>query len=1312
MNWPTLRLRALWCWHQLLVLALVLLVLVAVVVGVSRQLLPVLDTYRPRVETELSQRMGLPVRLERLQGSWEGLDLKLQLHGLQLRDPQHPERTLLRVPIVELRPSLWQSLRYGEPRVDVRLSGLDVHLEQKPDGSMQLRELAGLASHDPQAAEQALRFALRQPLLALSESRISLALHDYPAVTLSDIDLVNINSGDSHRLAGQLRVPGSLEPLGLQLELQGDPLHWQQGDMTVWMHLPVLSLKQWLPAVEAGDIGLSALTGGGDYWLNFRRGALQSVQARLDWRDVVFDGARGRHHLQNLTGQLAWSRYDKGWQLAATQLRGRADDIPWPLPGLALKSDGEQVELALAHADVGGLAGLLAAMPALPEKLSVWLRDAAPAGRLSSLRAGLLHSEEAGWQAEWVDARVAALKVKAGKNWPGSEGVAGWLRWTPEASWLGLETRSAELDLPQIFRERVAVQALDGNLRLRRQDGVWQIDSDHLQLANADARGNAVFSLTVPQADPGAARLSLLAGIQEARAASTWRYVPWPVAGEAALDWLRRGILGGKVSQGDFLYEGPLLTRADLEPHRMLMRFALNGGRLDYDSDWPELRNVDAVVTLDGSRLSVEGKSAQLLDGSQGEQLQAIIPDLTRPVLQVKADVRSTGADLMRLFRESELRRHTAGLADALTLEGDLRGQLSLSLPLQKGDPDIDVRARLDNNRLLLKQAGLQVSALEGELRYSSRSGLQTEGLRARLLEAPVTARISSQVKRGALTEVDVSVAGQVGVPALRRWLGSNLLDLANGTMAYQARVSIPADSSPLRLLLTSSLTGMRLDLPTPLGKTAAESVPLRYQTALGRGEQMARLQYGQRLSAGLVWDGSRLDRALLRLEGTSPAWPQHPGIEIEGKLAHLDLRDWLPWIQRFGRSSAVTTVAARGEAPLPALTRLNLDIRELLAEGMRLQNAQIGLLREGAAWQLSLASEEVLGQLILPDAPAAELRLSFSRLQWPLPAAAAAANTAVSGKEAAASTLPAALPGLGSRPVLINGEGLKLGSVPGLGLIGISARLLPSPYGLRVEDLVFDSNVLDFKGRLDWQWRGGVSTRLRGTATTADMAGLLAAMSYAPSLVSPKAAAEFDLAWPGSPEKPVLTGLDGRLALTVEQGRLLTISNTASASRVFGWFDVDNIKRRFKGDFSDVLRRGLSFDKASLSGPIQAGVMSQASFVVNGPTLKAEGHGRLDLARQQMDQQFTVTVPVSSAVPVAAVVVAGPLIGGAVAAAQMAFERQIDKVTRLRYHVSGDWSDPKVERLTMKILEGRRAAVPAGNPLGASLPVANGSAP
>lgn len=1322
MKWQSFRLSALWCWHQLLTLGLGALVLVAVFAGLGKQLLPAVDQYQHDVELKLSEKMGVPVRLQALRGEWEGLGPHFSLLGMELRDPRQPQQVLLRIPEIELRPSLWQSLRHWEPRLDVRVHGLDIHLDQQADGRLQLRELASVRSSDPQAAAKAVRFVLRQPALALQGSRIALALKDYPAVVLSGIDLLSRNDGDEHRLAGRLRLPASTQELSLQLALQGDPLDWQGSALTVWLRLPVLKLDKWLPAEAIAGVRLARLEGGGDYWFHFQQGQLQAVQAALDWRDMVFENAQGRHRIQALRGQMAWSKNTEGWQLAADQLQGRVDALPWPVPVLALRSSVNGLTLAAAKVNIGELSSLVAGL-SLPTALSTWLHEASPSGELASLRVDLHKSATGTWQPQRVDAKASPVNINATPALPGMQGLTAWMRWTPQAGWLGLNSRGARLDLRQYLREPVLISRLQGNVRWRMDADTWRLSSDRLQVSNPDAHGEAVLSLSIPRANPQAARLSLLAGIQEARAASTWRYVPWPVAGDKTLDWLRRSILAGQVSQGDFLYEGPIhsasaaspephlsgkyiasgkhgaravSTPAAIEPHRMLMRFALKAGRLDYERDWPELRDLDAIVTLDGNRLEVESRGASLLDATQGYALRAVIPDLVHPLLSVRGDISSNGPDLMRLFRESPLRHALSGLDEVLALDGPVTGALNLALPLQQGLPEIEVTAHLKNNYLRLKPVDLPATELTGELNYSSKTGLLAPLLKARLLEAPVQASISSKMQHGELAEVDVMLEGSAGVPAVRHWLGFDILDVAAGATPYQAHIAIATGAAPVTLLLTSPLTGVQIALPAPFGKKAAETLPLRYQGSFGPGEQMARLQYGPRFNAGLVWQGARLDRALLRLQGTAVAWPQHAGVEIEGNLARFEWQEWAPLLERLQRP--VATAVKSSTPAMPVLTRLDLKVRELLVPGLRLQNVAVALQRQPAAWKMEMSSDELAGKLLWPNAAGSEIRLGFSRLQWPLPKPpeTAVIKPLVSASSGA-SVNPNPLATLAERPLRIEGDGLHMSAWPGLGALKVSAQLLPSPYGLRVEDMALSSAVLDFKGRLDWQWRGGVSTRLRGDATSTNVAGLLSAFAYAPSLASSKASAALDLSWPGGPDDLILAALDGSLALSVEQGRLLNVSNVANASRVFGWFDLDNLRRRFKGNFGDVLRRGVFFDTASLSGPIQAGLMQPALINVDGPTLKASGRGSLDLARQQMDQDFTVQLPVTSAVPIAAVVVAGPLIGGAVAAAQMAFQKQINKVTQMHYHVSGDWANPLVERGAVKVLELKVPVISAG---------------
>lgn len=1283
MNWQAFRLYALWCWHQLLTLGLALLVVVAVMVGVSRELLPLADDYRPRLEQAISQRLGLPVTLQRLEGEADGLQLFLRLVNLRLHDPARPATVLLRVPEVELRPAVWQSLLHRELRVDVRLHGLDLHLDQQPDGRFQLRELASLARRDAASAERTLGYVLRQPLLALSESRIAIRLNDLPGITLAGIEMVNRNDGESHRLAGRLRLPGAAEELALQIELDGEPLRWRQGQVRAWLRLPVVTLDGWLPAVAGVGtpygLTLERLRGGGQYWLGLDRGRLVSARADVDWRDVVFRRDGQPRQVQDLRGQFAWSRNTGGWQLAGAHLQGRIDGENWPLPALALRGGPAALAVAARNTNVGGALRLLAWAP-LPPALAEWLREAAPAGQVAGLRADLAARPQGGWALRRLDVEAAGLGVGTVGPRPGVQGLGGWLRWTPDRAWAGLVLRQGALHLPSFQADPLPVFHLEGRLRLAREGEGWRLDSGPFKAANADLGASGVLSLALPPA-PAQARVSLAAQVQQARAGSAWRYVPVRAAGEKTVAWLRQHLTAGVIPRAELYLEGPLHPDPEQDPSRFLLRADLRQASLDYAPGWPGLRELDAEVIVAGPSLVVQGGRARLLDGSRAEGLAASIPDFHDPVLAVSGNIASTGADVTRLFRDSPLAQQLPGLTDVLALEGPLTGRLVLGMPLRGGKPDIDVWARLADNRLFLKPARLTASRLAGELRYSTREGLSSPRLEAELLEAPVRADIRSE--GGARPGLVVNVDGQAGVPALRRWLGSSLLDFASGAAPYQARISVPAGGSP-RLQLDSSLVGLRLALPAPLGKTQAEAVPLRYQVGFGGAEQYGRLQYGQRMSGGLVWAGSRLDRALLRLDSASAAWPQQPGLEIEGRLARLDIAEWRPVLARQARRQRPATVAARGDDAMPGLTRLDLDVQDLLAEGRRLRNARLDLRRQGSAWQLGVDSDELAASARLPDAPGSEIGVTFSRLQWPLPPAPAA------GKAVAVAAGLNPVAGLGNRPVVISGDGLRLAAWPGLGPLNVKARLLPLPAGLRVEDVALRGSLLDFRGQLDWQWRGGDSSRLQGSASTGNVAGLLAAFGVTPPLAGRGGVAELDLSWPAAPDRAAAGLLDGRVRVALESGRLLNVSTGTSASRVFGWLSLENLQRRFKGDFADVTRRGLAFDSITLEGTLAGGVMQPATVRIKGPTLQAEGLGRLDLGQRKVDQHYTVTMPMTSAVPIAAVVMAGPVVGGAVAAAQMAFDKQIDKATQLHYHVSGDWTDPRVERLTS------RPAVPA----------------
>jgi uncharacterized protein (TIGR02099 family) len=1273
----------LWIWHQLLIAGLIALLLLAVYVGVGRQLMPMVGDYKGRLEARLSADAGVVVRIGKLRGQWDGLTPIFIADDIEIRDPHHPQQLLTRLPRFTTRPALLASLVNREPRLSSTLQGLSLHLVQQPDGRIQVAELSSLESTDPEAAHQAIGLLLRQPSLVLSESRIVLDLSGKPSLVLAGLDMTSINEGAMHWLKGSFHLPHSLDAVSLVLKYRGDPLDWRQGRLQTWISLPGTDLSAWLAALPLPEVSISQARLGGQYWFDFQQGSLLSItgQISLPAADVVVRGTPVSVH--QLSGLLAWQREKSGWVLAAEQLTGKLNGHSLPAPRFALRNDGHVLELTAAQLALAPLRELLQGSTSLPPAARNWLAGLAPAGWVPHLRLTLQQGEDGSLGDPAVRAEFKALDTKAYRGSPALSHFSGWLSLDSRGGLLYLGSRGTALDLKAWFHEPLLADSFEGGLRLRQEGKVWRVDSSPLHISNADASADALLTLLVPQDKPAAARMDLAASLHQARAASAWRYVPWPVAGDETLAWLKSAITAGTVETGSFLYDGPLNNLRGEPPGRLQMRFQMRDVRLAYQPGWPAIEGMSGGLVIDGTRLSATAEASHVY-ATAASNVTADIPDLDHPVLSVSANLKGPAADVMRLFRDSPLKADVGAVPAALAVQGDVSGHLDLQVPFDARPLRVSVSADLPGNTLTLTQQQLPLENARGQLIYTSAQGLVSHRLQGKLFDEPVEVHIASQLRGNALSLVHVTVEGHAGVPALQRWSGLGLLKYMEGGSDYQADVLIPGDSSRNgQLIISSNLDGLRVNLPAPFGK-GMEPLPLRYQSDIGEGELNARLSVGRRINIGLLWDKGRVKGAAVRAgtEGNAPVVSN--GIALDLNVPRFSVADWQKWLADSGVGAGV----AEGSSELPPLNRLTVESRELLAQGYVLRNARVDARRDGEGWQLGFKSERMDGSArVVLAGKSPGINVMLDRLQWPLPTAAAAAGKADS---------PTLEPG--STPILLQVKALALDQWPDLNDSQLSARISPTPQGLRADQIFIINLVFNFTGSLDWNWRDGVRTHISGELKTSDAGKLLSQLGYTPLVDSKDMSATLtDFNWAGEPADFSVDKLNGQFGIRAcnKGGRLLNVGTVTSASRIFGLFDIDNIKQRLQFNFSDITKKGVSFDKASLSAQLHDGVMLPARFAFTGPSMSANGQGRVDLNQSLLDQQISVSVPVTSALPVVATVLGGPLVGGSVLAMEKALDKQLGKLTTLHYHITGNWDNPQVEHGTVSTGNDKAEAEP-----------------
>lgn len=158
------------------------------------------------------------------------------------------------------------------------------------------------------------------------------------------------------------------------------------------------------------------------------------------------------------------------------------------------------------------------------------------------------------------------------------------------------------------------------------------------------------------------------------------------------------------------------------------------------------------------------------------------------------------------------------------------------------------------------------------------------------------------------------------------------------------------------------------------------------------------------------------------------------------------------------------------------------------------------------------------------------------------------------------------------------------------------------------------------------------------------------------------------------------LDKLNGDLSLDIRNGQLLELS--PGAGRVFGLLSLQTLPRRLTLDFSDVFKKGFTFDRIKGSFLLERGDAYTTNLYLEGPAARIDISGRTGLSVKDYDQLVTVTPHVTASLPLAGALVGGPVAGGVLYAIDKLFKTTIDKISQVQYTITGNWDEPRVVKL------------------------------
>ena len=1228
--------------------------------------------------------------------SFNGRTLQLNVNALSLEDAvTHRQAVSLAQADVQL--DLWHALT-GEAIVEsLQVSQPHIALQQQADGHWLLLSSSSPSSSDdtsdsPLTWERIDHWLeqLRPLNVAVSDAQLTLqGVQRTMVFELPSLSSTSTATGDVS-WAGQLRRQGD-ETAIAQLSLTTQHTYgapWQLS-VDVDAHragelLTLLGSARHYRVNLAGGVHATAT------WAHQRlsdAGLNVNLPSFMVLREDVIPRQWAQGRLA-LNGQLHWDGHAWQGQLSDMALQRRDSNNtlgPSQLPATAtLNGDEQALVIQLPAFTISDLSMIWPTLPA-SSGLRSGLTQLNPQGRIAGLSATLDMTHGI-----TLDGQLQQVRVAGWDNIPALGPFDGQVH---------TDTRNGTLDvtllpgatfaLPEVFPRPWTLEQGRAHLAWQREnDNDWHLSIDPIQIVRDGASLHGAMTLWAPDRGEGAFSMTMEA--QDAVVQHSLDWLPTCALPPELGQWLADNIHRGRINRGHIALSMPLEDElAKLErplgskpEHHVqsALEFDLQDVELGYLPGWPPLTGVAGHLAYADEKMTAHIERASL-QGLVGQNADAYYAD---DRLTVHAPVAGDTSALLKVLKRAPLSAALKKTIAEWQAQGPLTATLDVDVPFDDDKPvSVVASGRIRQGHLAIQPHDLQVNAIDGTARFAL-IGDQTQltaDANGTAFGGPAHATLTFRD-----TDGEVKVTGSADAPTALEWLAfKGLAPDTQGKAAYQAQLEI---GDTTRLVVNSTLKGVTLPLPAPLGKLADEAAPLHVDMDLTRGEGSALID--KRLWARWRNDMSQGQLWVEHWPLVRQHWDDSPGWTVHWTTPRVAIDEWMPAVKALdmtavGHQDATPSHHQNASEP-PAIRRLLVDTPCVALGQQCIGQVRLnGNADEQGMWRIDASGNVLNGRLTwLPGSKDTfDLALNTFSLDGVL--GLMQSERQQEGHELLEEVFaiprphvdPAALPD--ALDTLPNGT-LSIGQImlKGKPVGDMTAHWQTSADMLALKDmrLAFKGSVLNLSGR--WMKAGKASvTQGRAHLDLGDFADLLAAFDQ-PKVVHTTGGGTIDLAfaWPGAPWQATLGTATGSLDTAIKSGRFMSIDSPSV--RMVGLLNLNNVLRRLRLDFTDVIDSGTAFNSIKGSSTFSDGILiSRGPIEIDAAVTHFSSDGQVDLLQRTVNQRVGITVPVMQGLPIAALLTGLPQLGAVLLGTNWLFGDQLNRLTELHYRVEGSWDAP-----------------------------------
>ncbi len=1340
-------------------------------------IVPRIGELRPQLEAAATRLVGLPVRVGSITAYSTNLLPAFELGNVRLLDDQGREALRLPRILVSLSPRSLLKLQFDQ----ILLDGPVLNVRRSADGRIWVAGMDLSHGNQLEPDEALLDRIFSQPEFVIRNGAIVWTddMRAVPPLALGAVDMVLRNRSRLHEMRLDATPPahwGDRFQLMARFEQpflsigNGRWREWSGQAFADFSRIDVTRFKQYAdPGVDIAQ-GQGAIRA----WVDIARGQVAAVTADLALAQVAvrLDPQLEPLQLATVSGRLSsrfapdlreWSTRD----LAFDTL----DGIHWPggnfsvRQQLAVAGKAASGELRADRLDLAALAQIAGRLP-LDATLRQALARHQPAGLVETIR--LRWQQGAGQDPTYqAEGRVQRLAVRAVPDatgapvgsaqsigTPGVQGLGGDFSFNESGGKAHLALVDGSISFPGVFEEQtVPFQRLSGELSWQRSGDALQVQLARAQFSNADADGTLELKWQTSDPARSASRsrfpgvLDMQGKLSRANATRVHRYLPL-VLGPDARHYVRDAVQAGAASAVAFKVKGDLwdMPFADARAGEFLITAQISGATLAYvprnlqaadARPWPAATRLSGELVIDRQSLKVNGARGNLVGVPtlQVTRADAAIANLaSNSVVAVNLEARGPLADMLGFVASSPVASMTQQAMAGLGGTGNAELRLKLDVPLDATDRTrVQGAVVLQGNDLQVAPAVPRLQRARGTVGFTE-AGFTVTGVQARFLGGDVRIDGGSQLAPATASAAEPAAAalafrlqGTVSADGLRQareWgVVSRLAPLLSGTTAYSATIGMRGGEP--EIVISSTLAGMALDLPSPLGKSAEQTMALRLEslplrdngTGAGRQDQLlfelgrvASVRYQRDLSGALP----RVLRGAIALGLEDPDATPMPreGVVANLRFDALDVDVWQRLVTQVAGAAAASPPTGADAAGSYWPSSLALRARSVSAAGHTLNGLVAGGTREGSVWRANLDAQQLNGYVEYRQPTGSGAGRLYARL-----ARLTLAPSAASEVESLLDEQPQSIPALDIVAQELELRGKKLGrvevdavnrAVGGPGAAGREWRL--NRFDVIMPEAVF---------RATGNWAAIRAQAAEGAPVAApalraaprvpqrrtvmnfrleiqNSGDLLARFGTKDVVRRGKGLMQGQVAWAGSPLSLDYASLSGAFNVNIENGQFLKAD--PGLAKLLGVLSLQSLPRRLTLDFRDVFSEGFAFDFFRGDVRIEQGIAYTDNLQMKGVNAAVLMEGQADLARETQDIRVVVVPEINAGTASLIAAAINPAIGLGTFLAQFVLRKPLMEAATQEFHIDGSWVEPRIQRVTTKAPVGATETPPAGS--------------